>query len=158
MDLIEEVGYKSEKRGILIHKYPDSCLFYLEWNNRDIDKINFIDQLYGVKNIRERDRCTCGRDLSLSYVWILRMLREADLLPKSFVPMCCYCNALACVGFYVPDEWDDVYINEAMHYFHNGATLIISATHISTQERFDLRLRIHDIDLVLKTGRISNDT
>ncbi len=149
---------KSDKFGIKIQKYPHSCLFYLEWSNRDIDKINFIDQLYGVKNIRERDMCTCGRDLSLSYVWILRMLREADLLPKSFVPMCCYCNALACVGFYVPDEWDDVYIREANIYLHDGTTLSISATYIPTQEAFDFDLRIYDIDLVLKTGRISNDT
>lgn len=158
MVTIKKVVCKSDKFGIKIQRYANSCLFYLEWDNDDLDKINFIDEVFAVKNTHEPDICTCGRNLSLGYVWILRMLEEAGLLPKSFVPMCCYCHVLACVGFYVPDEWDDVYINEAMHYFHNGATLIISATHISTQERFDLRLKIHDIDLVLKTGRISNDT
>lgn len=151
--------HTNKEHGIYIDKRTNSCIFSFDWDGTDSDIINFIDEAYAkfIPKLRA-NRCEgCGRMLSVVYAYIIEMLNKNDLLPKSFVPMCCYCNILACVGFYISDEWESTHISEGYSNVRNIAFIHITGFHIPTKEHFSFILKIDDIDLALKTGRVFND-
>lgn len=150
--------------NVAVWKQPDSCIFTYELflEGKDPAIISFMNNLYkdSGPEISVSVVCKCGRSLRLGYLYILDSLIEAGLLRDDYEPMCCYCNALASVGFCIPDEWDEVHISEV--YFlepkrDNICYLDISFHYIPTKELGFLSLRIHDIKLALKTGRVFND-
>jgi len=150
-----------DKHGIVIEKEHNTCIFHIEWSYLDLEKLEFTDKIYGENwgLLPEDDLiCSfCGRDLNLGYVFIIHQLRVAGLLPDFYVSMCCFCNILACIGFWIPPDWIDVIVRESCRGIKNGVILLISACDMSTGEPVDIEVRIYDIDLSLKTGRVFND-
>lgn len=67
----------------------------------EIRKINKELNKLIVKN-PEIIKCRCGNQISSLYVLIIEKLREENLLPSDFEPLCCSCktmnDALKCVG------------------------------------------------------------
>ncbi len=152
--------FKREKKGLSIDKVRNSCIFDFQWMNSDIDKLEFIDKIYGYGHKPSKEyqtSCKCGRDLETGYLFIIHQLREAGLLPDDYVPMCCFCNVLACIGFYIPDEWVNVEMYESSFQIENGIILMISAIWDPTGEPILVQVNIHNIELTLKTERIFND-
>lgn len=99
-------------------------------------------------------RCECGRELDLGYVYFIYNLSEADLLPKDYKPMCCYCNLLACIGFYVPDEWKAI----VMYSKYDGLDILVIFSGSTEYEgHFEYEIIIRDIEKVLKTGRVFDE-
>ncbi len=141
-----------------IIKRSNSCIFTFLWDESNPDMLKFMERLYGIPALTDIDSCSsCGRLLSVIYVYIIEMLEENGLLPKSFVPMCCYCNILACIGFHIPDEWEGTHIGEGYSQMENTSLIHVSGFDTLIKEHFSFELRIHNVDLALKTGRISND-
>ncbi|KKM03435.1 hypothetical protein LCGC14_1774470 [marine sediment metagenome] len=103
------------------------------------------------------ERCQCSRFLSIPYLYIINRLRQHNLLPDSYVPMCCFCNILACIGFYVPHEWSNTIIQCQEKLEDGSYKLTIGGNVRTTGNYFEIPLRIHDLDLTLTTGRIFND-
>jgi len=150
-----------DRYGIAINTEPNSCIFFTGWKNSDIDKLEFTNKIYGENDGFLADDnliCRfCGRDLDLAYVFIIYQLREAGLLPEDYVSMCCFCNVLACIGFWIPPEWTELSVRESGLTIINGTILLISAWDQNIKENIDLTLRIYDIKLTLKTGRVFDD-
>jgi len=152
---------KRDKYGIEISKDTNSCIFFSGWSNTDLDKLEFLNKIYGenYELFPEDDLicCFCGRDLDLAYTFIIHQLREAGLLPEDYISMCCFCNILACIGFWIPPEWFDTVVRESGIEIDGGCELVISTWNTSTKEAINFTVRIYDIDLTLKTGRVFND-
>jgi len=150
-----------DKHGITIGKEANTCIFHIGWSYLDLDKLEFTDKIYGDNNrlLAEDDLICpfCDRDLDLGYVFIIHQLRTAGLLPEGYVSMCCFCYILACIGFWISDHWIDVVVRESGIEIDGNCELLISGWNVLDDEAVDFSVRIHDIDLSLKTGRVFND-
>lgn len=105
-----------------------------------------------------KSHCQCNRYLTYAYLYIIHNLKEAGLLPESYKEMCCFCNMLACIGFRVPDEWYGTFIENFSETQIDGVTTLVIGSYLQeSMEYFEFEIRIYDVDLSLKTGRIIND-
>ena len=136
----------------------NAFIFKFYWKE-NYETRDFVEKLFsttGYSDIYDM-KCECGRILDLGYVHIIHKLKMADLLPESYTSMCCFCNILACVGFTAPDELEDCYIDhfeEIVDGYDTYYMILVGRSKI-TQDLVKIEITISNVDLALKTGRIS---
>ena len=135
----------------------DSCgyIFYYQWVYND-DKKKFLKKIM-LENFR--NDCDCGRKLNDGYLYIIHSLKEAGLLHKSYKMMCCFCHILACIGLEIPEEWGDVEVTDySDDPEEEGRSILeINAIYKPTGQLFELLIRIHNAEKIIKTGRMIED-